>query len=69
MYKGEFRKEKEDNRTIYMNTYVDKYMYVKLDIIYKYTYIYISIQLQIDTLVWKNRIQVNEKWILALYKI
>lgn len=56
MYKGEFRKEKEDNRTIYMNTYVDKYMYVKLDIIYKYTYIYISIQLQIDTLVWKNRI-------------
>lgn len=43
LYKREFRKEKDNKTTIYINTYASKYMCVKLDInlqIYIYLHIH-----------------------------
>lgn len=44
LYEGEFRKEKEDDKTIYLNTYASRHIYVKQDI-YLQIYIYLHIHI------------------------
>lgn len=69
LYKGGFRKEKEDDRTIYINTYASKHIYVKLDIylkIYMYLHIHIithrHIGMQEQNWQTRNGFQLNVKY-------